>query len=67
MTNSEKSSSDRTGVYDLYAWREAFISKFWQPFRPEVHQWLAARLQAEGFPDQSRAEAQLAQLLATSR
>jgi len=48
---------------DVYAWREAFISKFWQPFRPQVHQWLAAKLRAENFPDQSRAEAELAQML----
>jgi hypothetical protein len=48
---------------DIYAWREALISKFWQPFRPQVHQWLAAKLQADNFPDLSRAEAELAQRL----
>jgi hypothetical protein len=56
-----------TGYGDLgngrYAWREALLSKYLQPFSPELHLWLAARLQAANQPDQSRDEAELAQLL----
>jgi 4-amino-4-deoxy-L-arabinose transferase-like glycosyltransferase len=57
---------DRLG-HPMFAWREALLSKYQEPFLPEVHQWLATRLQAENLLDQSRAEAQLAQLLTTSR
>jgi len=46
-----------------YAWREALLSKYLQPFSPELHLWLASRLQAANRPDQSRAEAELAQML----
>lgn len=50
-----------------YAWREALLSKYLQPFLPEVHIWLANKLQSENYPDQSRAEMDLARLLATAR
>lgn len=53
--------------YDTFAWREAFISKFWQPFRPEIHEWLARKLQEGGFEEQSKAEAELARLLMRSK
>ncbi|MGA7730772.1 MAG: glycosyltransferase family 39 protein, partial [Chloroflexia bacterium] len=53
---------DKLGL-DTFAWREAFISKFWQPFRPQVHEWLAEKLAQDGYGEQSRAEAELARLL----
>jgi|GEM_PF-1525104 len=45
------------------AWREALLSKFWQPDRPEVHLWLAEKLRQEGYIEQSRIEAEIARSL----
>ncbi len=49
---------DRLGDH-AKAWREAFISKFWQPGNPDVHVWLAEALQREGYNSESRSEAQI--------
>ena len=57
---------DRLGN-SKFAWREALLSKYLQPFRPEVHSWLAGRLQAANHPEQSRIETELARLLAPGK
>ena len=41
------------------AWREAILSKFWQPQRPEVHAWLARKLHEEGYTDEARIEEEI--------
>ena len=48
---------------DRKAWREAFISKFWQPQLPEVHRWLSQELNAQGYQDESRMESMIADSL----
>ena len=48
---------------DRKAWREAFISKFWQPQLPEVHRWLSQQLNAQGYQDESRMESMIADSL----
>jgi hypothetical protein len=48
---------------DVKAWREADISKFWQPGRPQVHEWYAKALMADGHAAESRVESRLAQVL----
>lgn len=53
---------DRIGLTGL-AWQEALFSKSWQPYRSEIHGWLAQKLQQEGFIEQSQAEKELARLL----
>ncbi|MDQ6694174.1 MAG: glycosyltransferase family 39 protein [Chloroflexota bacterium] len=42
------------------AWREALISKFWQPQRPEVHNWMAKMMSQAAMPTESRIEAAIA-------
>jgi hypothetical protein len=44
---------------DRRAWREAILSKFWQPQRPEVHAWLARKLSEEGYTDEARIEEEI--------
>lgn len=53
---------DKHGL-TIFAWREAFISKFWQPFRPQIHEWLAGKLAQEGFGRLSADESEIARLL----
>jgi hypothetical protein len=43
--------------------QEGIISKAMEPYRPQVHDWLAQQLQRDGYPDESRLEANIAQLL----
>jgi hypothetical protein len=45
------------------AWREAITSKFMRPDNPDLHTWMAASLQQQGYPAESLTEALLAQLL----
>jgi len=45
------------------AWREAFISKFWQPDKPAVHKWLAQKLMDSGYRNESSIESRIAQAL----
>ncbi len=45
------------------AWREALLSKFWEPGKPEVHEWLSQKLLAEGHTAESRTEAKIAAAL----
>jgi hypothetical protein len=49
---------------DELAWREADISKFWQPFRPQVHEWYARKLAEDGFDKESQDEKVLTKQLA---
>jgi 4-amino-4-deoxy-L-arabinose transferase-like glycosyltransferase len=46
-----------------FAWREALLSKYLEPYRPEVHEWLAARLDTEQYARESGAETEIARLL----
>lgn len=55
---------DKLGL-TIFAWREAAISKFWQPFRPQVHSWFARKLAQEGFVEESQAETELVRLLSS--
>lgn len=48
---------------NVKAWREADISKFWQPGRTQVHEWYAKALMADGHAAESRGESRLAQVL----
>ena len=45
------------------AWREVFISKFWQPGRSDVHRWLAKKLMDTGYASESGMESRIAQAL----
>lgn len=45
------------------AWGEASIAKFWQPARPEIHLWISEKLAEEGYHDESRNAALIAQEL----
>jgi hypothetical protein len=45
------------------AWREAFISKFWQPDKPAVHKWLAQKLMDAGYRTESGIESRITQAL----
>jgi hypothetical protein len=49
------------------AWREALISKFWQPGKPAVHRWLSETLAGNGYPTASQVEAQIVEALETIR
>ncbi|MEO8286912.1 MAG: glycosyltransferase family 39 protein [Chloroflexota bacterium] len=48
---------------ELFAWRDALLSKYLQPFRPELHRWLAAQLQQKHFDTESQAETEIANAL----
>jgi 4-amino-4-deoxy-L-arabinose transferase-like glycosyltransferase len=48
---------------DTNAWREAILSKFWQPDKPDVHKWLAEELLATGYRSESAVEEQIAERL----
>ncbi len=45
------------------AWREAITSKFMQPGDPDLHAFLAQELLTSGYPAESRAEAEIAEIL----
>jgi mannosyltransferase len=45
------------------AWQEGIISKAMEPYRPEVHRWLAQQLQREGYGDESLVEQKIADTL----
>jgi predicted Zn-dependent protease len=45
------------------AWQEATTSKYWEPNNPDVHDWLARQLAEEAYPDESRAETEVAAAL----
>jgi hypothetical protein len=45
------------------AWQEGIISKAMEPYRPQVHDWLAEQLQREGYVDESNLESTIARLL----
>jgi hypothetical protein len=42
------------------AWAEAILGKTTQPGRPEIHRWIANELRAEGFLDEARVAAAIA-------
>jgi hypothetical protein len=49
---------------DAYkAWREAAISKFWEPGQPDVHLFYARKLREDGYEAESQIEARLAEAL----
>jgi len=48
---------------DSKAWREGIISKDMEPYRPQVHQWLAQQLQREGYSEESQVESKIAGIL----
>jgi hypothetical protein len=48
---------------DYKAWREAAISKFWEPGKADVHIFYARKLLEEGYEVESEVEAQLAEAL----
>jgi 4-amino-4-deoxy-L-arabinose transferase-like glycosyltransferase len=53
---------DATGL-TADAWREGIISKAMEPYRPEVHIWLAQHLQKDGYIAESLLEGKIAEAL----
>jgi hypothetical protein len=45
------------------AWQEALISKFMQPYEPDIHNWMAERLRETGYIRESQIESSLAEAL----
>ncbi|HKP51811.1 MAG TPA: glycosyltransferase family 39 protein [Chloroflexia bacterium] len=52
---------------DWRAWREALLSKFWQPDNPSVHRWLSGELLKAGRDAESRVEAEIAEALGRTK
>ncbi|HET9492831.1 MAG TPA: glycosyltransferase family 39 protein [Chloroflexia bacterium] len=48
---------------EAFAWREALLAKYLEPYRPGVHEWLAAQLDDGQYAKESLAEEELARLL----
>jgi hypothetical protein len=48
------------------AWQEATMSKFWEPGKPEIHDWFARNLAQGGYSSESRAEMEVASALRSS-
>jgi 4-amino-4-deoxy-L-arabinose transferase-like glycosyltransferase len=48
---------------DAISWREGIISKDMEPYRPQVHQWLAQQLLREGYAEESAVEGKIADIL----
>ena len=45
------------------AWQQGLMAKAMEPYKPEIHTWLEEQLQAAGYADESRIEAQIAEAL----
>jgi hypothetical protein len=45
------------------AWRAGIIAKAAEPYRPQIHSWLAQELQREGYTQESKAESEIAGIL----